>query len=85
MTPLALESMQTCGVHYDAAQTGVLETAFRPRYSGFHPANSDEATTAILQRTPQVCMLPTLSGMKPWSTSQRTSIRYTEIGRMREN
>jgi site-specific recombinase XerD len=27
------ESMQTCGVHYDAAQTGVLEAAFRPRYS----------------------------------------------------
>jgi hypothetical protein len=48
--------MQTCGVHYDTAQTGVLETAFRPWYSVFHP--SDEATAAIVQRTPQVCMLP---------------------------
>src|SRR4051795_6978485 len=41
-----LESMQTCGVHYDVALYGVLKAAFRPRYSGFRPANGDEATAA---------------------------------------
>ena len=35
--------------HCDAMQNGVLEAAFRPRYSGFHPANGDEATAAIVQ------------------------------------
>src|SRR5664279_595836 len=55
---VVFESMQTCGVHCDAMQNGVLEAAFRPRYSGFHPANGDEATAAIVQGTPRVCMLP---------------------------
>jgi len=48
-TQVVAESMQTCGVHCDAVQNGVLEVAFRPRYSGFHPANGDEATVAIVQ------------------------------------
>jgi hypothetical protein len=43
------ESIQTCGANYDVAQNGVLEAAFRPRYFGFHPANGDEATAAIVQ------------------------------------
>ena len=50
VSPLPLkESMQTCEVHCDAMQNGVLEAAFRPRCSGFHPANGDEATAAIVQ------------------------------------
>jgi len=49
--------MQTCGVHYDAALHGVLEAAFRPGYSGFRPANGDEAAAAIVERIPRVCML----------------------------
>ena len=42
-------SMQTRGVHYDAMQSDALEDAFRTRYSGFCPANGDEATAAIAQ------------------------------------
>ena len=36
------EGMQTCEVHYDSIRNGALEAAFRPRYSGFYPANGDE-------------------------------------------